>query len=470
MPILPPHHAPRPPAHGQLHAPPVPTARGNVDVLSTVSPFGPPGIAPRQAPTAQRTNGYLSTASAARVAQAPLRARVDVSSLSPARGTVAVVGARERRLRSRRSANSISSASAASTSHTSSSAARPRVRKTQSYALLGAEAHAAPPVLPPLPSSPPSPVSARSCTVPRPHSPRGLSLRTTSFSDPLGPTTAAYRPSLSSGARRPADQSHSSSLSPRSPPTASSSGAAGAATPDKPPSRSRIPTAAAASVQLERGSLASAPSSVMSSSSKLPDFIPQESPLKHRNASTALPAENDSLEVEYHVGGDADADEEEAKRARMILDLEISNRSLLSINAALEVAKLRQAEEIRELKRRLRVGLELGPESPTSASCKSEGDEVDDKVAEEPVLAALNERCAALVEQMALRARAALAFEPAHGHIGTGGKVLHPCKVAGLRGQDPAVPPCGLEPSNCAPGNVGSPGSTASAGRMMREL
>lgn len=44
----------------------------------------------------------------------------------------------------------------------------------------------------------------------------------------------------------------------------------------------------------------------------------------------------------------------EAKTNRKIADLEITNRSLLAINASLETTKNRQAKEIRDLRRRLR--------------------------------------------------------------------------------------------------------------------
>lgn len=55
-----------------------------------------------------------------------------------------------------------------------------------------------------------------------------------------------------------------------------------------------------------------------------------------------------------------EAEAKEAKKNRKILDLEITNKSLLAINAGLEVTKLKQAREIRELKRKVRMSLAGG--------------------------------------------------------------------------------------------------------------
>lgn len=50
------------------------------------------------------------------------------------------------------------------------------------------------------------------------------------------------------------------------------------------------------------------------------------------------------------------ADISDAKRERRVLDLEISNKSLLAINTTLEAAKVKQSKEIRALQRRLLRG------------------------------------------------------------------------------------------------------------------
>ncbi|KAL4070694.1 hypothetical protein J3A83DRAFT_3243873 [Scleroderma citrinum] len=60
----------------------------------------------------------------------------------------------------------------------------------------------------------------------------------------------------------------------------------------------------------------------------------------------------------------------EAKTNRKIADLEITNRSLLAINASLETAKNRQAKEIRDLRRKLRESRLILP-PPTFMALKS---------------------------------------------------------------------------------------------------
>ncbi|KAG8987096.1 hypothetical protein FRB94_002217 [Tulasnella sp. JGI-2019a] len=61
------------------------------------------------------------------------------------------------------------------------------------------------------------------------------------------------------------------------------------------------------------------------------------------------PQEDQSSRTEDESSGQA-----EARSNRKIADLEITNRSLMSINAMLEATKVRQAKEIRDLRRRLR--------------------------------------------------------------------------------------------------------------------
>ncbi|KAF7307174.1 hypothetical protein MIND_00511000 [Mycena indigotica] len=76
----------------------------------------------------------------------------------------------------------------------------------------------------------------------------------------------------------------------------------------------------------------------------------------------------------------------EAKSVRKIADLEITNRSLLTINTSLEQTKHRQAKEIRELRRKLRESrLVLPPKEFRAVSMKdtkdheSEDDETDEE-------------------------------------------------------------------------------------------
>ncbi|KAF8560100.1 hypothetical protein OG21DRAFT_25857 [Imleria badia] len=76
----------------------------------------------------------------------------------------------------------------------------------------------------------------------------------------------------------------------------------------------------------------------------------------------------------------------EAKTNRKIADLEITNRSLLAINASLETTKNRQAKEIRDLRRKLRESRLILPprtfQAVTSVLDVEEEDEEDSDVEE----------------------------------------------------------------------------------------
>ncbi|SPO26661.1 uncharacterized protein UTRI_03952_B [Ustilago trichophora] len=142
---------------------------------------------------------------------------------------------------------------------------------------------------------------------------------------------------------------------------------------------------------------------------------------------------------------------EEARVHRKLLDLEITNKSLLAINSALEVTKMKQAREIRELKRRLREGRGLAITSRDSSSgggggggggggmfsddeyLETESDEDNEDedeylVREDPELEALHQRCKNLVDSMVEQARKAILSEY-EASESTGGKVLHPAEL-----------------------------------------
>ncbi|PWZ00132.1 hypothetical protein BCV70DRAFT_237326 [Testicularia cyperi] len=140
------------------------------------------------------------------------------------------------------------------------------------------------------------------------------------------------------------------------------------------------------------------------------------------------------------------AEAEEARVHRKLLDLEITNKSLMAINSALEVTKLKQQKEIRELKRRLREGrgMSIGPLPATAAADgdASFSDDDDDDASEDdgflaaeedPELEAAHVRCKTLVDDMVAAARKAIlsAYEPAEPD--RGGKVLHPVEVEQMR-------------------------------------
>lgn len=115
-----------------------------------------------------------------------------------------------------------------------------------------------------------------------------------------------------------------------------------------------------------------------------------------------------------------------------MLDLEIRNASLLSVNTSLELLKLRQSTEIRDLRRRLRESRSLAPlsrsELPSEGS-SSEDDDPDDEddAAWEDVLAADAKFAAAanVLEALVRRARDAVAFHPS-----AVGRVLHQAELA----------------------------------------
>ncbi|KAG8731446.1 hypothetical protein FRC11_004126 [Ceratobasidium sp. 423] len=64
--------------------------------------------------------------------------------------------------------------------------------------------------------------------------------------------------------------------------------------------------------------------------------------------------DRDDSGIDMFEADDAEQGQREARSNRKIADLEISNKSLLAINATLESTKTRQAKEIRDLKRKLR--------------------------------------------------------------------------------------------------------------------
>lgn len=157
----------------------------------------------------------------------------------------------------------------------------------------------------------------------------------------------------------------------------------------------------------------------------------------------------------------------EAKRNRKILDLEITNKSLLAINAGLEVSKLKQAREIRELKRRLReaisggvggglgramgLGAEGGLGLGSDEEEEDEGEEEDEEDEEDEVvfkedeeLEAAHSRCKGLIDAMVQRARESIllkvelppevvaAAADSGGEAKAGNRVLHPAEIEQL--------------------------------------
>ena len=128
-----------------------------------------------------------------------------------------------------------------------------------------------------------------------------------------------------------------------------------------------------------------------------------------------------------------------------IEDLEITNRSLMTINSSLEAAKHRQAKEIRDLRRRLRESrLILPPKTyrlvtgqagntPSDANPDDEDDDSDDETEELSALDAekINDegfkRCRGLLETLLEDGRRALESKPEDFEVEprSAAKVLH---------------------------------------------
>jgi len=166
----------------------------------------------------------------------------------------------------------------------------------------------------------------------------------------------------------------------------------------------------------------------------------------------------------------------EAKKNRKILDLEITNKSLLAINAGLEVTKLKQAKEIRDLKRKVRQSLAgggtlsshsnmnsdtggekrrrrrkrvSGEEGDGNGNSEEEGqefyqdaddfdsdfdsEEEDEEEDEEgnPELEAAHVRCKTLIDNMVVLARQSILAKYVHEEEikESGTKVLHPLEL-----------------------------------------
>ncbi|KAI0033974.1 hypothetical protein K488DRAFT_84416 [Vararia minispora EC-137] len=131
-----------------------------------------------------------------------------------------------------------------------------------------------------------------------------------------------------------------------------------------------------------------------------------------------------------------------AKSNRKIEDLEITNRSLLAINATLEAAKHKQAKEIRELRRKLRESRLILPprayravkSSDPTADDEADDEDEDDEDEEDVAASARDEtyvRVRNLLDGLLDAGRRALASTP-EDHAGA--KVLSAEEVRSWRG------------------------------------
>lgn len=174
-----------------------------------------------------------------------------------------------------------------------------------------------------------------------------------------------------------------------------------------------------------------------------PSYVPSPSangPITSPTTHGSLPSPGVLLSPAVEL----DAEQVEAKTNRKILDLEITNKSLLAINGGLEVTKLKQAREIRELKKRLREGRTLGDTlgihdregDDVSESDVEDGESVSDE--EAPLNTELEEahqRCKGLIDAMVLQARQAILskYESEVNHPGN--RVLHPAEIDAMQNE-----------------------------------
>ncbi|KAI5475529.1 hypothetical protein MNV49_001307 [Pseudohyphozyma bogoriensis] len=139
-------------------------------------------------------------------------------------------------------------------------------------------------------------------------------------------------------------------------------------------------------------------------------------------------------EEEKEEAARRESEEKEAKVNRKILDLEITNASLLTINASLELLKLRHTKEIRDLRRKLRESRLLAPlasplpnehlHSPNNSDYEDSDDENEENATWEELLAA-DERfagCATVLESLLRRGKEAVVYrvERAEGLVDEG--------------------------------------------------
>ncbi|KAI0072225.1 hypothetical protein K474DRAFT_1701108 [Panus rudis PR-1116 ss-1] len=180
------------------------------------------------------------------------------------------------------------------------------------------------------------------------------------------------------------------------------------------------------------------------------------SPVTDRDQQPELPS-SDSRRSSFEDGGD-DAEEEDedrkmkaqAKSIRKIADLEITNRSLMAINASLEATKHKQAKEIRDLRRKLRESrLILPPPTFRAVAAtdnveeEEEEDEEEEEEEEDEALVSgrtdeAYRRVRSLIESLLDQGRKALEARPEDllETKSRGAKVLHEIEARTWRGED----------------------------------
>ncbi|KAG8756253.1 hypothetical protein FRC14_003214 [Serendipita sp. 396] len=120
------------------------------------------------------------------------------------------------------------------------------------------------------------------------------------------------------------------------------------------PPRLEIPQSPPGSTLSSRSAASMASSSLASSISSHSHLDVPTAPNGESDGEHGDSFEFDRASTPQNGPDEDDIFAEEARANRKILDLEISNQSLLTVNAMLEATKLRQGQEIRELRRKLR--------------------------------------------------------------------------------------------------------------------
>ncbi|KAH9810329.1 hypothetical protein DFH28DRAFT_1132128 [Melampsora americana] len=141
--------------------------------------------------------------------------------------------------------------------------------------------------------------------------------------------------------------------------------------------------------------------------------------------------------------------EDEARVNRKILDLEISNSSLLAINARLERTKLKQASEIRELRKKMRdrsIGpisshslyptddgqsIQSGPEDSESEPISQESLKIENLMKEDEKFS----EAIRVIESLMNRAKAALVYQAGEKDL-QNKKVLNRVEIGGVGGEE----------------------------------
>lgn len=139
----------------------------------------------------------------------------------------------------------------------------------------------------------------------------------------------------------------------------------------------------------------------------------------------------------------------DARHARKLLDLEISNKSLLTINATLESTKVRLTKELRELRHNMMLqktssepthGKELSDSirpslaellHPISDANKRHGLGVEVLhlyAQQDQEMDVIHKRCCAKIDELLKEARSAILAKP-DPNKSLGGKVLHPSEL-----------------------------------------